>query len=442
MKSAPVIRCLAIFCGFRNSAARHALTAIGLVPVCLLIASGSSASSDTAARPASSGALTVKAIADAVVDQRRPRKNFGAQRVLSLTPGSRAYLRFKLKQMPERIVRATLRVYVTKGAADVVVTGARGRWKEKSITFKNAPQLSLPEVRRSARAKSWHNIDVTGLVGFARTVELVVAPGAGQRLTLASRESRAGAPRLVLELGDPAVGAAGDVACDPADANFNGAAGSRTGCHMRATSDLLVGSGLTSVLVLGDAQYENGTLDKFRASYDPTWGRVDAIAHPAVGNHEYQTRDAAGYFQYFGSAAGDSGAGYYSFDIGRWHIVALNSNCSKAGGCDVGSPQESWLRNDLQTHRNGVCTLAYWHHPRFSSGRHGNTASMQPIWQTLYQFGTELVLSGHDHDYERFAPQRSGGSLDAERGIREFVVGTGGKNLISFSRTVRKNSEV
>ena len=412
------------------------------MPVCLLLASGISASSDPVARPVSSGTITVKAVADATVDQRKPRKNFGTQRVLSLAPGSRAYLRFTLKQMPESILRAKLRLYVTKGAADVVVMGAHGKWTEKSITFKNAPQLSPPEVRAAAHAKTWRDIDVTGLVGFGRKVELVIAAGAGQRLTLASRESRARAPRLMLEPGNPVVGAAGDVACDPADSNFNGTAGSKKGCHMRATSDLLLASSLTSVLVLGDAQYENGTLDKFRGSYDPTWGRLNAIAHPAVGNHEYETRDAVGYFQYVGSAAGDPTAGYYSFDIGRWHLVALNSNCSKAGGCQTGSPQESWLRNDLQTHRAGVCTLAYWHHPRFSSGGHGNTISMQSIWQTLYQFGADVVLSGHDHDYERFAPQRAGGTADPERGIREFVVGTGGKNLTSFSRTVRPNSEV
>jgi hypothetical protein len=131
--------------------------------------------------------------------------------------------------------------------------------------------------------------------------------------------------------------------------------------------------------------------------------------------------------------------GYYSFDVGRWHVVALNSNCSEVGGCERGSPQERWLRADLTRHDSVRCTLAYWHHPRFSSGEHGSDPTYTAFWKALYDANADLVLVGHDHDYERFAPQTPSGGLDRARGIRQFVVGTGGKGLRTFP-SVRPNS--
>src|SRR5436190_15279541 len=146
-------------------------------------------------------------------------------------------------------------------------------------------------------------------------------------------------------------------------------------------------------------------------TYDPSWGRVKPITHPAVGNHEYLTSGgtdcnsanagAAGYFKYFGSAAGQQGQGYYSFDIGAWHLIALNSNCGDAGGCSATSPQGLWLANDLKTHTN-FCTLAYWHIPLFSSGGRANHNSLA-FWQMLYDNNADLIISAHDHIYERFA---------------------------------------
>jgi len=195
-----------------------------------------------------------------------------------------------------------------------------------------------------------------------------------------------------------------------------------------------------AVLTLGDAQYENGTYSKFLASYRRSWGRVKSNTRPAPGNHEYESSGATGYYRYFGVAAGDPTKGYYSFDIGPWHVIALNSNCSFVAGCDVGSPQERWLRDDLAAHP-ADCTLAYWHHPRFSSGPHGSDTAYTALWSALYDAGVDVVLAGHDHDYERFAPQSPGGVRDLAHGIREFVVGTGGKELRPFS-TVRANSEV
>jgi hypothetical protein len=159
---------------------------------------------------------------------------------------------------------------------------------------------------------------------------------------------------------------------------------------------------------------------------------------PVPGNHDYLTSDAQGYFQYFGSIAGDPAKGYYSYNLGSWHILALNSNCSEVGGCGNGSPQETFVRNDLTAHPT-VCTLAYWHHPRFSSGEWGDITWTQRIVQDLYNAGAEIILSGHDHDYERFAPQDPSGNLDETNGIVQFVAGTGGSNDTPWS-TIQPNS--
>jgi Calcineurin-like phosphoesterase len=185
------------------------------------------------------------------------------------------------------------------------------------------------------------------------------------------------------------------------------------------------------VVTLGDNVYDSGTASEFTNCYGPSWGRHKRRTRPAVGNHEYVTSGASGYFGYFGAAAGDPKKGYYSYNLGAWHIVALNSNCDEVGGCDAGSPQETWLRQDLKAHPT-KCTLAYWHHPRFSFGNYRNDTRMEALWQALDAVGAEIVLAGHDHNYQRWAPQNPDGTLDRERGIRQFVVGTGGRNHYSL----------
>lgn len=242
------------------------------------------------------------------------------------------------------------------------------------------------------------------------------------------------------------IAAAGDIACDPTDPFFNGGNGTATNCRMRATSDLILKGGFDAVLLLGDNQYWDGTLAAHLASFAPTWGRLGPLLRPAPGNHEYQTPGAAGYFDYFGPAAGDRTKGWYSYDLGSWHIVVLNSNCSNLGanigannGCGPGSPQLQWLTADLAAHPR-ACTLAYWHHPRFSSGAHGNDATYDTFWRELYKAGADVVLVGHDHDYERFAPQDPDAKADPSYGIRQFVVGTGGRETRAFA-TIRANSE-
>ena len=260
------------------------------------------------------------------------------------------------------------------------------------------------------------------------------AKNASPRATTTARTQACPTPA-----GDPMIAAAGDIACDPASASFNGGLGTSSSCRERYTSDQLVNAGLAAVLTLGDNQYEVGSLAQYQASYNLSWGRVKSITRPAVGNHEYLTAGATGYFQYFGAAAGDPAKGYYSYDVGAWHLIALNSNCSPTGGCGIGSPQERWLQADLAAHPTR-CTLAYWHHPRWSSGVHGSLTAYDGFWRTLHAAGADIVLNGHDHVYERFGPQDPGGQADAARGIREFVVGTGGKGRTSFV-SVQPNSE-
>lgn len=206
------------------------------------------------------------------------------------------------------------------------------------------------------------------------------------------------------------------------------------GGNPEATARLLDGLGGT-VMPLGDNAYPSGTAKDYRECYGPSWGRHRGRTRPVVGNHEYETPGAAPYYEYFGSSAGPAGLGYYSFDLGAWHVVVLNSSVPVGPG----SAQAAWLRGDLESARS-QCTLAAWHHPRYSSGRHGNDDQMRPLWRLLYEGGADVVLSGHDHDYERFAPQDADGGLDVERGVRQFVVGTGGAVPTPFAG-VAANSE-
>ena len=195
-----------------------------------------------------------------------------------------------------------------------------------------------------------------------------------------------------------------------------------------------------TVMAVGDLAYPDGSKENF-ACYDKTWGRVKSRTRPAPGNHEFHAAGATPYFDYFGPAAGDPKTGYYSYELGTWHIIVLNSECKDVGGCEAGSPQEKWLRADLAAHP-AACTLAYWHKPLFSSGgAHGNDLTVKSLWQALYEANADVIIGGHDHDYERFAPQTPDGGADSHRGIREFVVGTGGKNHRPFAGP-KPNSEL
>ncbi len=206
----------------------------------------------------------------------------------------------------------------------------------------------------------------------------------------------------------------------------------------------LLGNIPGTIFTLGDNSNESGTAAQYNNLFNPTWGRYKDRIRPAAGNHDYGTAGASAYYAYFGAAAGPAGKGYYSYNAGSWHIVVLNGNCSEVGGCGAGSTQERWLRADLAANPS-QCTLTYWHQPRFSSGAdHGDNSAYQPLWQALYDAGAEIVMNGHSHHYERFAPQTPSGSSDALRGVREFIVGTGGAmtNIGGGIGTVKANSEV
>lgn len=222
-------------------------------------------------------------------------------------------------------------------------------------------------------------------------------------------------PPAPVAAADPVIVGAGDIA----------------GCSYSAdsaTARLLDGIPGT-VVTFGDNAYDSGTRTQFRDCYGPTWGRHKARTRPSPGNHDYRTSGASGYFGYFGTRTGPAGKGWYSYDLGAWHIVVLNSNCT-AVGCGSTSPQVAWLRADLAAHPDSH-VLAYWHHPRFSSGTHGGSGSVAAFWRVLHAAGADIVLNGHDHDYERFGPQDPNGLADPEYGIRQFVVGTGGVRLRS-----------
>jgi hypothetical protein len=240
---------------------------------------------------------------------------------------------------------------------------------------------------------------------------------------LASSQAQAASPQS-----DPVLVGAGDIAsCD----DLSGA---------EATAKLIE---LTpgTVFAAGDLAYPDGSDEQFAKCYGPTWGRFKDRTRPAAGNHEYHSDGASGYARYFGAAAGDPKKAYYSYDLGAWHIVVLNSECTEIGGCGAESPQGQWLRQDLAQHQV-ACTLAYFHKPLFSSGaKHGNDPDMKPFWQSMYAANVDVVINGHDHDYERFAPQDPDGNADSKRGIREFVVGSGGKNSHRTFGKPEPNSE-
>ncbi len=253
----------------------------------------------------------------------------------------------------------------------------------------------------------------TGLVlrvrGLRAGSSYLLRVAVGSRLRTSTRTVRFGTDAV-------RVAVAGDISCPP------GSAVSEIRCQSAATASLVAAGTYDRVLTPGDLQYAAGAFADYQAAYAATWGAFRDRTIPAPGNHEYGTPAAAGYFAYFGARAGDPVRGYHATDLGSWRVLALNSNCASVGGCEAGSSQERWLRETLAARPDG-CILAFWHHPRFSSGRHGSQAQVTALWDALAAASADVVLAGHDHMYERFAP------ID---GIRSFVVGTGGYSLYAF----------
>ncbi len=430
-----------------------------------------------------SGPLTFPADADAKVLADYPTKNYGTTTdlVADYSPATESYLRFTVSGGTSGVQNAKLRLYATNGTVNgPAVYAADNTWTEAGLTWNTRPARAATAMddKGDIPVNTWVEYDVTSLVGGDGTYSVALITPSSDAIVVSSKESSSNRPELVLTLADGStsteeptptptatattdtptptptaaptatetsgdgtttlVMAAGDIAC-------NATGGSD--CKQEATSNLILNANPDAVLALGDIQYECSEIADYDTYFGPTWGRFKGKIFPTTGNHEYNTGQSycpAGvntrgedYFAYFGSAAGDPSRGYYSFDVGSWHLIALNDNCSQVGGCAVGSPQEIWLRNDLATHSNS-CTLAFWHTPRFTSSNAADETRVQPFWQALYDYGAEVVLTGHHHHYERFAPMDANGNQDDVSGVRQFVIGTGGKQGGQSFRTTPK----
>ncbi len=441
---------------------------------------------------AQASSLSFAPAADTYLQQSRPDSTAGTASTLQVDgkPIKDLLLKFQVSGVGSgQVSNAVLRLYAVDGSkVGGSFTLTDTNWAESTVTWRTGPAAGMAVGSLGVvSAGQWWELDVTKAIAGDGLVSFRGSSSSSDGADYASRESTNGhAPQLVISYAsaatataiptssptatpaptptvsptptplpspsptpsptqgptpaprDPVVVAAGDIACDPSDSAFNGGAGTATACQQAATAGLIAAAAPDAVLPMGDNQYLDGTLSTYQASYDLSWGQFKSLTRPVPGNHEYQTSGAAGYYDYFGASAADRTKGYYSYDLGTWHVIALNSNCAPVGGCNAGSPQEQWLRADLAAHP-AECVMAYWHHPRFSSGEHGNTLDMQTFWQDLYAAGADIVLSGHDHDYERFARQDPFGTADL-MGLRQFVVGTGGKSFYGFLG-IQPNSE-
>jgi hypothetical protein len=425
--------------------------------------------------------ITTLPTQDATINQRAPAT--ASARATTLTVGrqrsTKAFLAFNVTGLGMSApASATLRMYVKNAnrTGFTVSSWGDGDWMEgiswnyylTDKGYEGRPAAAA----RVVRSGSWVDVNVTSLVEGDGLTSLVLNSADSKPLRFASRESAGHEPRLLVVASkapvfgtlawpamvdatavtstDPVVAAIGDVACDPWNAAFNGGLGNGRSCRQAATAGTIAGfSNLRALLFLGDNQYYCGSNTAFMSSFDPTFGRFRALYRPAVGNHEYITTgggiacdssnaNAAGYFRYFGAAAGAPGKGWYSFNVGSWHFVALNSNCSKAGGCGATSPQGKWLAADLAANASTRCTAAFFHHPLFSDDTSGGHASASALglWQTLYNGNADVVLNGHSHIYERYPPLTPQGGVDPARGIVEFIAGTGGANHTPTSSSI------
>lgn len=400
----------------------------------------------TATGPASAATSTFTAVADTYVEQGTASVNYGtsAQIVVDNSPVRRTFLRFTVSGLSGAVTSAKLRLRAISGNSGSGTGGtfagvSNTSWSETGTTWNNQPAIDGPTLGSiGAIVKDgWYEVDVAAVVTGNGTFSFGGTSASTDGAYYDTRESGADAPQLVVATGAAASPTPSASSSAPSgDPVFVGAGDiASSGSGDTATAALLDGIAGT-VFTTGDNVYTNGTTAEFNNYYAPTWGRHKARTRPAPGNHDYNTSGATGYYGYFGANAGPSGQGYYSYNVGAWHVVSLNSNISMAAG----SAQEQWLRADLAA-STARCTLAYWHHPLFTSGaNHAPSTSTRPLYQALYDYNADVVLFGHNHQYERFAPQNPTGGLDTARGIRSFVAGMGGADHYSFG-TVQANSE-
>jgi hypothetical protein len=392
----------------------------------------------TGATSASAATVTFKPVADTYVQSTAASTNYGtsSQIVVDNSPVRRMFLRFTVTGVSDTVTSAKLRLRTISGNSGSNIGGtfkamSSTTWSETGTTWNNQPNLDGATLGSigSVTNDNWYEVDVTAAVAGNGTYSFGASSSSTDGAYYDSRESGADAPQLVIttgtstppQSGDPVLVGAGDIA--------------NSGSGDSATAALLDNIAGT-VFTTGDNVYNSGTASEFSSHYAPTWGRHKARTRPSPGNHDYNTSGATGYYNYFGSVAGPSGRGYYSYDLGNWHVVSLNSNISMSAG----STQEQWLRADLAASTK-PCTLAYWHHPLFtSSSNHSPSTGTRPLYQALYDYNADVVVWGHNHVYERFGPMNPSGGYDASRGLRSFVAGMGGASHYSFG-TIQPNSE-
>jgi acid phosphatase type 7 len=404
----------------------------------------SSTATPTVEAEPTASALIFVASADGYVRESNPGKNFGSDEKLQVDgaddPGYESFIRFAVNGVSDKVQRALLRVYATDNGSGngPAVYSTDIEWLESAITWNARPGRTSESADNKDRisAESWVEYDVTSLVTGNGQVSFVLAADSGDAVIFSSREGSQ-PPQLVITFGEGEVTTTTSrptvTATVPPGSEILVGAGDIAECgdeNDELTAQLLDGIPGT-VFTTGDNVYDSGTATEYLNCYDSNWGRHRARTKPVPGNHEYRTDGAAGYFQYFMNVPS-----YYVYDLGSWRIYALNSEIDVSEG----SSQIMWLQADLEANPS-QCVLAYWHRPRWSSGaEHGSSSSMQTLWQVLYEAGADVVLNGHEHNYERFAPMDATGQEDPQ-GMREFVVGTGGKNHYDFGK-VLPTSEV
>jgi calcineurin-like phosphoesterase family protein len=413
--------------------------------------------------------LTFNVAEDTYTSQSNASATHGTNTYLgnNATPGERrAYLKFSVSGLSGDAtdIHATVNIYAQAAStANFTVWSVPSTWTEAGLAWNNQPALGAALTTLNGVAVKWNSIDLSSYITGNGTYAFAITTTSSTEIRFTSKESTSNnratvkmtwtAPTTTITeptttssttssttppttssttsttvlSSDPVLGAVGDIACAP------GSTVTRYACQQAATAALLAGNDVTIVQTLGDNQYESGTDDEFAFGYDPAWGALKYKTNPAPGNHEYLTIGATGYYNYFGVEAGDPTKGYYSYDLGSWHIVVLNGEISSSAG----SVQELWFRSDLTSHPN-QCTIAVWHEPLFSSTVGG---AKKALFTDAYNYGLDFVLNGHAHNYERFAPQNANGVADPVNGVREFVVGTGGKDHHKWTVTYAANSE-
>jgi hypothetical protein len=400
---------------------------------------GAAAPPPEASSAAALTTTTFTPVADTFVAAYNPGGNFGTRTTMAVDASAvqNAFMKFSVTGVAD-ITSVKLRLHVadiTGSASDVGGTWSlmsNTGWSESLVTFNNQPAIDGAQLGTVGQVKrnTWVEIDVTGKITGNGTYSIGGTSTSVDGAEYDSREAGATAPQLVITSGsepppsaDPVIVGAGDIA--------NATSGKF------ATADLINALPDATVFTLGDNVQKDGLASEFTNWYDPSWGVFKSRTKPIPGNHDYKTSSGAPYYNYFGSLAGTAGQGYYSYNLGSWHLVALNSEISTAKG----SPQEIWLRNDLAADTR-PCTLAYWHKPLYSSSAlHGPNNYTRPLFRALYDDNAEVVLNGHNHHYERYAPMDPWGVLSPTRGIRQFTVGTGGASHVAFG-TIHPNSEV